>query len=488
MAKIVVMGAGVAGHTAAPYLRRGLNKSHEVIVIAPNKDYTYIPSNIWVGTGRMKHKRVHFPLAPIYKKAGIIYKQAKVTEFHPEGDNTSEKAFVTIEYVTGEKKGKIEKVTYDYLINSTGPKLNFEGTEGLLPGTNKVVSVCSWSHADHAWKELEKVIKRMKNGEKIKILIGTGHALATCQGAAFEYVLNVESELQRHGVRKNAEVYFITNEPKAGEFGVGGMTFKVPTVLELLTGEDLGAELFEDRGIIALESAGVYKVEDGKAYYETIAGEYKIQEFDFAMLIPQFTGHNFVVKDKNDNDIYDKLFMPNGFMRVDADYTKKDPKKWSIHDWPDTYQNPNYKNIFAPGIAFAPPHTMSEPAISKNGTPIFPAPPRTGMPSGISAKVVADNIVHMIKNNTTELKHSGNMGNMGAACIASAAYGWKKGSAISMTIFPVVADWEKFPETGRQQNRTHGQMGLAGHWIKYALHIAFKYKAKLKPFWWLIPE
>jgi len=31
-------------------------------------------------------------------------------------------------------------------------------------------------------------------------------------------------------------------------------------------------------------------------------------------------------------------------------------------------------------------------------------------------------------------------------------------------------------------------MGLAGHWIKYALHVAFKYKAKLKPFWWLIPE
>jgi len=488
MAKIVVLGAGVAGHTAAPYLRRGLGKNHEVIVIAPNSDYNYIPSNIWVGSGRMKHERVHFPIAPIYKKSGIVFKQAKVTAFHPEGDATDNKPYVKIEYVSGNDKGNIEKVSYDYLVNATGPKLNFSGTEGLSPGTNKVVSVCSWSHADHAWKELKKIIDRLKKGEKLKILIGTGHALATCQGAAFEYVLNVESELQRHKVRQNAEVYFITNEPKAGEFGVGGMTFKVPTVLELLTGEDLGAELFEDRGIVALESAGVYKVEDGKAYFETVAGEYKEQEFDFAMLIPQFTGHDFIVKDKQGNDIYDKLFAPNGFMRVDADYTSKDPKQWSIKDWPDTYQNPNYKNIFAPGIAFAPPHTMSKPVKSKNGTPIFPAPPRTGMPSGISARVVAENIIHMVKNNTDELKYSGNMGNMGAACIASAAYGWKKGSAISMTIFPVVADWEKFPDTGRQQNRTHGQMGLAGHWIKYALHVAFKYKAKLKPFWWLIPE
>ena len=488
MAKIVILGAGVSGHTAAPFIRRGLDKSHEVIVVAPNTDYNYIPSNIWVGTGRVNHKRVHFPIAPIYKKAGIIFKQAKVVSFHPEGDKSEKMPYVTIEYVTGNEKGKTENVSYDYLINSTGPKLNFEGTKGLLPGKNKVVSVCSWTHADHAWKELEKIINRLKNGEKLKILIGTGHALATCQGAAFEYVLNVESELQRHKVRDNAEVYFITNEPKAGEFGVGGMTFKVPTVLELLTGEDLGAELFKDRKITAIESAGVYKVEDGKAYYETLTGDYLEQEFDFAMLIPQFTGHDFEVFDKNENDIYSKLFAPNGFMKVDADYTPKDPKDWSIRDWPDTYQNPNYANVFAPGIAFAPPHTMSEPRKSKNGTPIFPAPPRTGMPSGISARVVADNIVHMIKNDTTELKHKGNMGNMGAACIASAAYGMKKGSAISMTIFPIVADWEKYPETGRRQNRTHGQMGLAGHWIKYALHIAFKYKAKLKPFWWLIPE
>ncbi len=378
MAKIVILGAGVAGHTAAPFIRRGLDKSHEVIVVSPNKEYNYIPSNIWVGTGRMAHKRVHFPLAPIYKKSGIVFKQAKVISFHPEGDVESDLGYVTIEYVTNTEKGKREKVHYDYLVNSTGPKLNFEGTEGLMAGTNKVVSVCSWSHADHAWKELEKIINRLKQGEKLKILIGTGHALATCQGAAFEYVLNVESELQRHKVRDNAEVFFITNEPKAGEFGVGGMTFKVPTVLELLTGEDLGAELFADRKIQAIESAGVYKVEDGKAYYETIAGDYKMQEFDFAMLIPQFTGHGFKVFDKTGGDITGKLFAPNGFMLVDADYTPKSFSEWSIRDWPDTYQNPNYKNIFAPGIAFAPPHTMSEPAVSTNGTKIFPAPLEQG--------------------------------------------------------------------------------------------------------------
>lgn len=486
MAKVLILGAGVAGHTAASYFGKYLKKGHEVIVVAPNQEYNYIPSNIWVGTGRMDHKRVHFPLAPIYKKAGIDFRQAKALDFYPEGDAQVNSPFVTIEYTAGTKKGQIEKVEYDYLINSTGPKLNFDGTEGLLPGTNKVVSVCSWTHADHASKEFQAIIDQLKKGEKKKILIGTGHPLATCQGAAFEYVLNVEHELSRQNVRDNAEVYFITNEPAAGEFGMGGMSFKVPSK-GIMTGEDLGEMLFKERNIIPISRAGVYKVEEGKVLFETLEGEFKEQEFDFAMLIPQFTGQGFKGYDKNGGDITDKLFMPNGFMRVDADYEPKPFENWSVKDWPDTYQNPYFKNIFAPGIAFAPPHTMSKPMKSPNGTAIFPAPPRTGMPSGISAKVVVDNIVHMIKTGKEDLPHKANMGNFGSICVASAGYGWKKGNAISMTIFPVVNDFEKY-ESGRDQKITKGEMGLAGHWMKYALHVLFKYKAKLKPFWWLIPE
>jgi sulfide:quinone oxidoreductase len=46
----------------------------------------------------------------------------------------------------------------------------------------------------------------------------------------------------------------------------------------------------------------------------------------------------------------------------------------------------------------------------------------------------------------------------------------------------------KYPETGRDIAGTFGELGLAGHWIKATLHHMFIYKAKAKPFWWLIPE
>ncbi len=484
MAKIVILGAGISGHVAAAHLRRKLNKDHEVVVVSPNGNYQWIPSNIWVGIGRMRSKEILFPLSPLYKKKGIGFKQAKVTTFHPEGDQETEKPFVEVEYVVGEQKGQIEKVTYDYLINATGPKLAFDMTEGLNPGTNKAYSVCTYTHAEHAWNALNDLIQQMKQGKKAKIVIGTGHAKSTCQGAAFEYILNVEQELRRHKVRDMAEIIWLANEPKLGDFGMDGMLLSYGN--NIMKSSEMVEMVFEDRGIKWIIGAGVNKIEDGIAYYENLDGEYLSETYDFAMLIPAFSGHGFKAFDKNNQDITEKLFK--GFMIVDADYTPRPYEDWSVQDWPETYQNPSYKNIFAPGIAFAPPHAISKPRVSKNGTSISPSPPRTGMPSGITAKLVADNIIDIIKGKK-ELHHKGSMGNMGAACIASAGYGMTKGSGVSITTFPIVPDYNKYPETqGRELGKTFGEIGLAGHWLKLALHYAFIYKAKMRPFWWLIPE
>jgi sulfide:quinone oxidoreductase len=486
MSKIVVLGAGIAGHVAASHLRRKLSKEHEVLVVSPNSNYQWVPSNIWVGIGRMQSKEVLFPLEPLYKRKHIGYKQAKAVAFYPEGDKEVTKPFILVEYVTGSHKGTQEKIWYDYLINATGPKLDFQATEGLEPGKNKAYSVCTYGHAEHAWQALEREIARMKKGEKVKILIGTGHAKSTCQGAAFEYILNVEKELCKHGVRDMASITWISNEYELGDFGMDGMLLTYGSIN--MKSSDMVEMIFEDRGIEWILGAGVHKVEDGLAHYETLDGEQKSVTYDFAMLIPAFSGHGFRAYDKNDREITEKLFK--GFMIVDADYTPKPYEEWSVEDWPETYQNPSYPNIFAPGIAFAPPHPISKPRKSKNGTLISPAPPRTGMPSGITAKLVADNIIDSIKNNgDLSLHHKGSLGNMGAACIASAGYGMSQGSGISITTYPIVPDFKKYPKThGRKLGKTFGDIGLAGHWLKLALHYAFIYKAKMKPFWWLIPE
>jgi sulfide:quinone oxidoreductase len=486
MAKIVILGAGIAGHAAATHLKRKLSNEHEILVVSPNRNYQWVPSNIWVGIGRMKAKDVFFPLIPLYKKAGIGYKQAKAVSFHPEGDLSESKPYVLVEYLYGEKKGNFDKVDYDYLINATGPKLAFDLTEGLVPGAKKTFSVCTYDHAEHAWTGLKALIENLKfSNNKAKILIGTGHAKATCQGAAFEYILNVEQELRNHKVRDQVEITWISNEYKLGDFGMDGMLLSVAG--KATTSEDLVEMVFNDRGIKWILGAGVNKIEDGLAHYENLEGQYKTEEFDFAMLIPAFSGHGFKAFNKLLEDITDKLFR--GFMIVDADYSPKPYEEWTVQDWPETYQNPTYPNIFAPGIAFAPPHAISKPRKSKNGTDISPSPPRTGMPSGITAVLVADNIIDSIKMGRLSLNHKGSLGNMGAACIASSGYGFLKGSGVSITTYPIVPDYIKYPDTGgRNLKKTFGALGLAGHWVKLSLHYAFIYKAKLKPFWWIIPE
>jgi len=485
MAKIVVLGAGISGHTAAAYLRKWLHKKHEVVVVTPNTYYHWIPSNIWVGVGRMTPEQVRFKLGPLYKRWGIIYKQAKAISIHPEGSTEEPSGYVTIEYTSEEKRGQGEKVTYDFLINATGPKLNFEATPGLGPD-HHTVSVCTYNHAAHAWESLQKCFKKMQEGRKQRFLIGTGHPSATCQGAAFEYILNVDYEIKKRKLQDMAEITWISNEYELGDFGMGGAFIKKGGYI---TSTKVFTEsFFVQRGIDWIKRAGVNKIEEGKVYYETLEGENKSVDFDFAMLIPGFSGHGIKAYDKNHSDITSRVFAANGFMKVDADYSSKPYEEWKASDWPSTYQNPDYANIFATGIAFAPPHAISKPMISKNGTAIFPAPPRTGMPSGVTGKVVAQNIRDWIKTGKPQFRHKASMGKMGAACIVSAGYGLTKGAAATMTVSPIVPDWEKYPQWGRDIKNTVGEPGLAGHWMKWFMHYMFLHKAKGYPFWYLLPE
>ena len=377
MARLVVLGGGVAGHTAATFARKWLGNEHEVVVVTPNAKWNWIPSNIWVGVGQMSKDEVTFDLDPVYRKAGITYKQAKAMSIHPEGKEGNDKSYVTMEHTSKSQAGQTEELEFDYLINATGPKLNFGATPGLGVGTElgaHTVSVCTADHAVHASHELQKCIDKMKKGEKQKFLVGTGHGMCTCQGAAFEYIFNIEHELKKAGVRDMAEIKWISNESFLGDFGMGGLHMKVGGYV--VSSKLFAESLFAERDVEWLIGAHVSKVEAGKINYELLDGSTGEESFDFSMLIPPFAGVGLKAYDKAGEDITATIFAPNGFMKVDAKYDAGAYENWKASDWPKHYQNPTYKNLFAAGIAFAPPHIISKPMSSPNGTPINPTPPR----------------------------------------------------------------------------------------------------------------
>ena len=485
MARVVILGGGIAGHTAALHLTRMLGRLDEVVVVTPNANWNWIPSNIWVGVGKMQTEQVTFALAPIYKRMGIEHHQALATAIHPEGDGLGMRARVDVTYTDRARSGEVGKIDYDYLVNATGPKLNFGATPGLGPD-GFTMSVCTSGHATDAASALGASIEKMKQGEPQVIVVGMGHGTCTCEGAAFEYAFNVEHEVRQAGVRDLADLVYLTNEYDLGDFGVGGLTF---TQQGFQTTSKLWTEsLFRERGIRAITGAHVERVEEGEVFYEQLDGSKNSLKFDFAMLLPPFRGVDLQAFDAHGVDISEELFAPNGFMKVDADYAPKPFAEWRAEDWPSTYQVPRFPNIFAVGIAFAPPHQISKPRKSPAGTVITPSPPRTGMPSGIMGKLAATNIAEMISSGSGASIHSASMADMGAACVASAGNGLRNGSAASMTMYPVVPDPVKYPGTGRSLKDTFGEIGLSGHWIKLLLHYMFIYKAKARPGWWLIPE
>jgi sulfide:quinone oxidoreductase len=88
--------------------------------------------------------------------------------------------------------------------------------------------------------------------------------------------------------------------------------------------------------------------------------------------------------------------------------------QWRAEDWPRTYQSSRFANVLGIGIgiAFVPPHAISTPRTSPNGTVIAPAPPRTGMPSAVMGRQVARSIADVVlrgaaRPNTHTRNHGG---------------------------------------------------------------------------------
>jgi sulfide:quinone oxidoreductase len=434
----------------------------------------------------MPAEQVVIDLAPIYAKQGITFVQAAATVLHPEGAHDHPAPFVEAVRTDAAGEGRTERVAYDWLINATGPKLRFDRTPGLGPDGGYTESVCTDHHAVRAAAQLAAAVERMKQGETLTLVVGTGHGTCTCEGAAFEYVFNVEHELRRAGVREKAELVFLTNEAKLGDFGVDGMLLKAGGFLT--PSHVFASSLYLERGVRPILGAHVQKIEPGLITYEQLDGSVHTQRFDFAMLLPPFSGVGLTAVGKDGRDLTATLFAPSGFMKVDADYTQRPYEEWKAADWPRTYQNPTFPNLFAVGIAFAPPHAISRPRTNPNGTLIAPAPPRTGMPSASMARAVAESVVDLILGRSTTPPREASMTEIGAACVASAGHGLLGGSAAAMTMYPIVPDLDRYPLGGRDPDLTFGEVGTAGHWIKVVLHHLFLWKARANPLWWLIPE
>lgn len=477
MAKVVIIGAGFAGQTAALYLGNALGKDHEITMINMSDRFLYTPSLVWVGVGHMDVEKTRFPLKPVYDHMHVKFLHGKATEIHPDE-----------QYVMADRHDSSSqvRVDYDYLLIATGPKLNFAGTPGLGPDAGNTYSICTASHAAHTAQGYVESVERMKRGERQRFVIGTGHPGATCQGAAFEFITNIHKDLLKRNLRDKAEITYLSNERALGDFGVRGLQMKNGD--GLVSSESFIQAVFDEYDIQPAVQRGVREVQSGSIYWEDFDGRQGETEYDFAMLIPQFLGMPMQYIGRDGQDVSDKVVNKAGFVLVDGIYgLDYDVLAENPDAWPAVYQNRNYRNIFAAGIAFAPPGPISVPHLNPNHLSISAAPPRTGMVSAITGRLVALNIIDMIKHG--RMTHHERMSEMVAACIASMGDSLWDGSAAVMVMYPVVPDHRRYPnEAGRDLFVTHMEMGVSGAWMKRMLHTTFMHKYQGRIGWQIIPE
>lgn len=472
MANIVIIGAGFAGQTAALYLGSALGRKHTVTLINASDQFHFIPSFVWVGTGRMAPEKTHFPLEPVCRRFNIRLVHGFARTLNPD------ERWVECEPHGG---GEALRCDYDYLLIATGPKLNYDATPGMGEKAGLVQSICTLPHAIESRDRYLEAVERMGRGETVRFVIGTGHPGATCQGAAFEYITNIHKDLQARGLRDKAHLKWLSNEAALGDFGIRGIVGKASS-------EDFLRAVFKEFDIHWQVRSGVTAVEPGRIHWQDYDGNDGETPFDFAMLIPQFLGQKLDCVGRDGDAVGDRVFNPGGFVKVDGHYGLPwDELERSPEAWPAVYQNPSYANIFAAGIAFAPPGSISRPHLNPKGMSITAAPPRTGMISGIIGRLCALNIIDLVE--TGRMSHSERMSEMAAACIASMGDRLWDGSAATILIHPVVPDPKRYPDSGgRDPFVTHMEMGLAGAWMKRMIHSTFMHKLQGRPGWRLIPE
>ena len=339
MAKIIVLGAGIGGISSAYQLRETLGAAAEILVVSDSEYFHFVPSNPWVALKWRLAEDITVHLPEVLKRLGIDFDATGAKRVKPQTSR--------IELNDG------REISYDYLVIATGPALAFDEIDGLGPEANSI-SIC---HVDHAAASAERWEQFCRDPGPLVIGAVQG---ASCFGPAYEFALQVNTDLRRRKIRNRVPITFVTSEPYIGHLGLGGVG-DTKGILE---------SMFRERDVKWITNAKVDRV-TAEAVEVTEVGEdgapkrlHKLAS-KLNMLIPAFRGVSAMMGE--DGKGIPGLANPRGFILTDK------------------YQrNPTFKNIFAVGVCIAiPPFEQ---------TPVPVGVPKTGYMIESMVGAVAENI------------------------------------------------------------------------------------------------
>lgn len=367
MARIVVVGAGLGGMSAAYELREVLGPGHEIVLVGLGERFGFTPSNPWLAVGWRTPDQITLPIAEHVGRHDIRYLPDGVASIAAEDDTIT--------------TGGGEIIAYDRLVICTGPKLAFDEVPGSGPDTGHTQSVCTTSHAEKTWEAYQAFL--VSPGP---IVIGAVQG-ASCYGPAYEFAMIIDADLRRRRLRDRVPMTFVTAEPYIGHMGLGGI------------GDSKGMMESElrQRHIRWIENARVTEVRPGEMDVRQhdakgAPTDAHTVPFVFSMLLPAFRGVDAVAA-------VEGLCNPRGFVIVDR------------HQ-----RSPKFPKIFAAGVCVAIPPVEA--------TPVPTGAPKTGFMIESMVTTLVRNIAAELAGRPAIFEGTWNavcladMGDIGAAFVA----------------------------------------------------------------------
>lgn len=343
MPKIVVLGAGIGGISAAYQLRETIGHAAEIAVISDSDYFQFVPSNPWVAIKWRRPNDVTVYLPDLMKKFRIEFSAIGAKKVLPKEN--------TIELRDG------ARVAYDYLVIATGPALAFDEIEGMGPTAN-TMSICHIDHAAAAHLHWEEFCRNPG-----PMVIGAVQG-ASCFGPAYEFALMVNADLRRRKIRDRVPMTFVTSEPYIGHLGLGGVGDTKGLLESSLRDRDIRWITNAKVDRFLPDAVDVTEVNDDGTPKRKhhLASKY-------TMFIPGFRGIDAMMG--ADGKGIPGLANPRGFILVDKQQ-----------------RNPTYRNVFAVGVCIAiPPYET---------TPVAVGVPKTGFMIESMVSAVAANIHDLI--------------------------------------------------------------------------------------------
>lgn len=193
MKRITVVGAGFGALTAARRLRKA-DDSVEITLVAPKPEFIYLPSLIWIPSGKRKPEDLIVPLQHFFDKYRINYHRGAATGLEDFG-----RALVT-------DNGKVEN---DALLIASGGRFLKK-----LPGIEHAITPCEGIPAAVAIRDR---LQAMKGGTIAIGFAGNPKEPSAMRGGPmFEFLFGIDSQLRKEKRRGHFDLVFFTPAAKPG--------------------------------------------------------------------------------------------------------------------------------------------------------------------------------------------------------------------------------------------------------------------------------